>query len=645
MSQASAPDDTTGLRTLTWLLGQVRVSRPRMAAVSALAVLAAVGTLTAPIILGGATNVIVEGTGGLGPDATGASGAMDWNLLWTLIAVAAAVYVVGYACTLTQGLLLTRTVQLSIARLRTKVSELIPRVPVGFTESTNRGELMAKATTHIDNSTTVLGPVFVSLPTNLLTAVCTTFVLFWISPLLALIILLSAPVSAALSIVVATRAKPHLQSQWKATAALSGSFEEELTARQMLKAYDAGHIARERFTALNDTLFGSMRSAQWAAGTLAPVLTCVNAIVFLILAVVGGIQVINGHLSLGAAQVVVVFASQLAASVKELAGFLPRIQSGAVSAAQVRELLLTPTEPDPAVDTTHLPPLPGSPPRIDFDGVSFGYEPGTQVLHDVTFSMPPGTTTAIVGTTGSGKTTLTGLLQCFYAPGSGRVRIDGIDIADLGRAGVRSMLAAVAQEPWLFTGSVGDNIAYGLRQTGDAGDDHDQELRLAEAIVDSHVGQIVSVLPEGLGTVVGHDGGNLSAGELQLVTVARAIAARPRILVLDEATSSADPRTELLIQRALLKLRSTTTTLLVTHRLATAALADQIVVLEGGRVVECGTHHELMVAGGSYAQRCERDSRDAVSDAVSRLRGARRASYDDTPTQVLGRITTTVPWE
>ena len=183
---------------------------------------------------------------------------------------------------------------------------------------------------------------------------------------------------------------------------------------------------------------------MWAAGTLAPVLTCLNAIVFLILAVVGGIAVINGHLSLGAAQVVVVFASQLAASVKELAGFLPRIQSGAVSAAQVRELLLTPTESGPAVDTRQLPPMPDSPPLIDFDRVSFGYEPGTPVLHDVTFSMPPGTTTAIVGTTGSGKTTLTSLLQCFYSPGSGQVRIDGTDVAVLGRAGVRAMLAAVA---------------------------------------------------------------------------------------------------------------------------------------------------------------------------------------------------------
>ncbi|WP_372632116.1 ABC transporter ATP-binding protein [Gordonia jinghuaiqii] len=568
------------------------MSRGRGVAISLLAILAAVGGVTAPILFGAITNVIVDGTTG---DA-----AMDWDRLWTLLGVQVIVFGVVAGFTLLQGQLLTIAVQRSVAGLRERIEDKIHRLPLRYFENTKRGALVSKLTAHTDNAATVIAPVLVTVPTNLLTLVAVTVVLFVISPLLACVALVAAPVSAVAAVLIARKARPHLEERWTSTAALTGHIEEELSARRMLQAYNAEPIAARRFDDLNNTLFRSLRSAQWTGGSLPPVLSAVNALVFLVLAVLGGIMVVDGALSLGAAQVAVVFSQQLTGAVRELAGFVTKVQSGTVSASKVREVLDAPEDPTDggiAAGAAARPTPSGghqSPPEIVFDDVAFSYEEDNPVLDSVSFRMAPGTTTAVVGTTGSGKTTLTNLLQAFYTPTRGSITIDGEDITDLGPHRVRADMAVVTQEPWLFTGTVRENIAFG--SAGDAD--------VTEALVDSHVAQIVSALPNGLDSLIGQDSENLSAGEKQLVTVARALAASPRILILDEATSAADPRTELLVQRALNRLRAGTTTLLITHRMATAALADQIVVLEDRVIAEAGTHEELIAAGGVYARRC-----------------------------------------
>lgn len=583
-----SPKTTGPDGSLRWIVRQLDLSRGRGAAISLFAILAAVAGVVAPILFGAITNVIVDGTVG---EAT-----MDWRLLWTLLGVQIVVFVAAAACSLAQGQLLTVAVQRSVARLRARIEDKIHRLPLRYFENTKRGALVSKLTAHTDNAATVIAPVLVTVPTNALTLVVVTAVLFVISPVLAGVALVAAPVSALAAVLLARRARPHLESRWTTTAALTGHVEEELSARRMLQAYNAEPTAARRFRDLNDSLFSSVRSAQWIGGSLPSVLTAVNALVFLVLAVLGGIMVVDGHLSLGAAQVVVVFAQQLTSAVRELAGFVTKVQSGTVSASKVREVLEAPE--DVGVDTGV--PIPASsgrhqlPPEIVFDDVGFAYDEDNPVLGSVSFRMAPGTTTAVVGTTGSGKTTLTNLLQAFYTPSRGSITIDGVDLTELGPQQVRTDMAVVTQEPWLFTGTVRENIAFGI----------DDGRAVDAALDDSHVAQIVAALPNGIDTVIGQESENLSAGEKQLVTVARAIASSPKILILDEATSAADPRTELLVQRALHRLRAGTTTLLITHRMATAALADTIVVLDDRVIAEAGTHQELIAAGGIYARRC-----------------------------------------
>ncbi|WP_439032081.1 ABC transporter ATP-binding protein [Gordonia terrae] len=595
------PQKATGRDgSLRWIIRQLELSRGRGAAISLFAILAAVGGVVAPILFGAITNVIVDGTVG---DAT-----MDWRLLWTLLGVQVAVFVVAAACSLTQGQLLTVAVQRSVAGLRARIEDKIHRLPLRYFENNRRGALVSKLTAHTDNAATVIAPVLVTVPTNALTLIVVTAVLFVISPLLACVALVAAPVSALAAVLLARRARPHLEARWTTTAALTGHIEEELSARRMLQAYNAEPTAARRFDDLNGSLFSSVRSAQWIGGSLPSVLTAVNALVFLVLAVLGGIMVVDGHLSLGAAQVVVVFAQQLTSAVRELAGFITKVQSGTVSASKVREVLEAPE--DAGLDTGVPAPTSSGrhqlPPEIVFDDVGFAYEEGNPVLDSVSFRMAPGTTTAVVGTTGSGKTTLTNLLQAFYTPTRGSITIDGVDLTELGPQHVRDNMAVVTQEPWLFTGTVRENIAFGV----------DDSQAVDTALDDSHVAQIVAALPNGIDTVIGQESENLSAGEKQLVTVARAIAASPAILILDEATSAADPRTELLVQRALHRLRTGTTTLLITHRMATAALADTIVVLDDKVIAEAGTHQELIAAGGIYARRCGVTPGAGSSDAT-----------------------------
>ncbi|WP_235831396.1 ABC transporter ATP-binding protein [Gordonia zhaorongruii] len=515
---------------------------------------------------------------------------MDWPRLWRETAFAVAVIVVMTGARAIGSILLSRAVAESNRRTRSEMDRKLHRLPVSAFEGGRRGATLNAVTVDVANLGTLIGPLFVQLPVIVMTVVGVAVVLLVIAPLLAVIVFVAVPVTVVAALVLMRRARPHIDLQWQTTAELAVHVEDVYSAREMLSSYDAHREPTAEFDRLNTRIANATRTGQTWSGALGPVLSGLNVLVFVALAVVGAMRMLDGAITLGALQAVVIYARQMTAPLSELAGILPRLQSGMVSYGRVKAFLAQNDESQPAVDD---PPT-GSrgrhtaPPAISFEGVRFAYGGGPGVLADVDLQLEPGTATALVGATGSGKTTLTSLLQRFADPTAGRITLDGYDIAECSRTFVRSQLAVVTQEPRLFTGTAGENIAFG------SPDGRTER----SAVID----EITATLASGEDTAVSGDSEQLSAGEKQLLTVARALAARPGVLILDEATSAADPRTELLIQRGLEALRTHTTTLVITHRMSTLAAVDDIAVLGEGRIVERGTAAELISAGGEFAR-------------------------------------------
>ncbi|WP_026917290.1 ABC transporter ATP-binding protein [Gordonia shandongensis] len=595
-----------------------RLVGPGVYASVVFAVLAAAGTVAIPTVLAKITDLVFVGAiGARLPDGVTlpeaatqlrdsgdgslanvveTSGAVpgqgiDWDalVLWTIIAC---LLIAGvFAARATGGLILNARVADAVRRLRSRVDAKLYRLPVGEVTGGRRGRVLAMATADIDNIATVVGPIFVQLPVVLLSILTVAVALLVISWFFALIVFIAIPVTAVVAGFVVRRAQPHMTAMWQVNAELTADVEDSFSARDMIVAYEAQDVRNAQFAEINGRLARSMKISQRWSGAAGPLLTLCNALVFVAIAVLGALQMLEGAITLGALQAVVLYAQQLSSQTTELASMLPRIQSGLVSLRRVRTFLDQPDEQSPAVDDDPVVPSGrhAAPPTIVFDDVRFAYDDGAPVIDGVTLHVHPGETLALVGATGSGKTTLTTLLTRFADPDSGRILVDGEDVADWSRSQIRSMTAVVTQEPWLMSGTAGENIALGAP---------DGDIPPLPVVAD-----ILASLPNGARTEVSDDDERLSAGEKQMITVARALAARPRILILDEATSAADPHSELLIARGLDELRRRTTTIVVTHRISTLSLADRVAVLDGGRIVECGPAADLAAAGGVFARR------------------------------------------
>ncbi len=599
------------------LIGRMRPHRGKATAVLALA-LASVGCAVAgPKILAGATNLIFAGLFGrkLPPGITKAQAlaelrahhegriadmlrsvhvvpghGVDFGSLGHVLLLALAVYAAASVASWLQGFVLNDVVQSTMLTLRADVEDKINKLPLRFFDGQPRGELLSRVTNDIDNVSQSLQQTMSQMLTSLLTIVGVLAMMFWISPLLALVALITVPLSLLAAAMIMKRSQRLFIAQWRRTGELNAHIEETFTGHELVKVFGRTQNDARIFQEQNERLYQSSFGAQFVSGLIMPLMMFFGNLNYVIVAVVGGLRVASGALSLGDVQAFIQYSRQFTQPLTQVASMVNLLQSGVASAERVFELL-------DAEQQSADPRAPAKPAtergEVQFEHISFSYEQDEPLIEDLSLVVHPGQTVAIVGPTGAGKTTLVNLLMRFYELREGRITLDGVDTAQMRRSDLREPIGMVLQDAWLFTGSIRENITYGR-----PGASEEEVIAAARA---TFVDRFVHMLPDGYDTVIDEEGSNVSAGQRQLITIARAFVSEPALLILDEATSSVDTRTELLLQKAMRSLREDRTSFVIAHRLSTIRDADLILMMEGGRIVETGTHESLLAAGGAYA--------------------------------------------
>ncbi|HEX4190532.1 MAG TPA: ABC transporter ATP-binding protein [Marmoricola sp.] len=604
------------------LLRRMSPYRAQTVAVLALTVTSVVLSAIGPRILGRATDLIFAGLLGENPsipkgitrqqlvsNLRGQGKTKQANLIESMkdlvpghgvnfdkvghvLMIVLAIYVIGSILAWLAGYILNGVVQGTILTMRADVEDKVNRLPLSYFDSQPRGELLSRVTNDIDNVSQSLQQTMSQLLTSVLTVFAVLAMMLTISPLLALVAVVTVPLSMLITGRVMKRSQGMFVQQWRRTGRLNAHIEETFSGHALVKVFGRQADSEKVFAVENEELFKASFSAQFVSGLIMPIMMFIGNVNYVAVAVLGGLRVANGSLSLGEVQAFIQYTRQFTQPLSQVASMANLLQSGVASAERVFELLDAPEEPVEGSTAAAAPDLRRG--EVRFEDVSFSYHPDKPLIRDLSLVADPGHTVAIVGPTGAGKTTLVNLVMRFYDVQGGRITLDGVDIAEMPRSALRSQTGMVLQDTWLFEGTIRDNIAYGNPDATE-----DQILTAAKA---TFVDRFVHSLPEGYDTMIDEEGSNLSAGERQLVTIARAFLSDPALLILDEATSSVDTRTELLLQQAMAALRIDRTSFVIAHRLSTIRDADLILVMEDGAIVEQGDHDQLLEADGAYAR-------------------------------------------